>query len=141
MVLGSFALTLQSRSRSKHDVAATSTPDLNFISGDELAGRLQDGFCISYDSTDGPTSFPSGGDSSDFHGRSSATAMEIVPMGQLSNPPSFPPDRKLVLIDLRSMFLFQESHVRESINLISCPLISKRIQVQLSTRLLKYIMF
>lgn len=44
------------------------------------------------------------------------------------SPSSSPTENCLLLIDLRSLFQYQESHVRQSINLTNCPLVCKRIQ-------------
>ena len=46
----------------------------------------------------------------------------------LESAESSPTNKCLLVIDLRSFFQYQESHVRQSINLTNCPLVSKRIQ-------------
>jgi len=127
---------------------------LNFISGDELADRLQHDF-IPQNCNDGSVLIvdqPGFASSLDMESRgSSSRVSSFSSCSRSPSPPSSPLEAPtselcrpwkaasspvggvgrsggLVLIDLRSMFLFQESHVRESINLTNCPLLSKRIQ-------------
>ena len=77
---------------------------LNFIKGGELDKRLSLDFQNSSSFSSFPASSPS-----------------------FSAPPS-PTTNSLLLIDLRSLFQYHESHVRQSINLTNCALVSKRIQ-------------
>ena len=49
-------------------------------------------------------------------------------IGEGGSAASSPTSKCLLVIDLRSFFQYQESHVRQSINLTNCPLVSKRIQ-------------
>ena len=80
---------------------------LSFIKGDEFDKRLTLDF--------GAGTLPGEGEGTG--GKERAGSAE-----------SSPTNKCLLVIDLRSFFQYQESHVRQSINLTNCPLVSKRIQ-------------
>lgn len=101
--------SLSSSCRSQQAAASTSAGSLSFIQGDELDKRLSLDFeQTSLDAAD-----------------SEACSSSASSSPGVSSPTSH---SSLLLIDLRSLFQYHESHVRQSINLTNCALMSKRIQ-------------